>query len=385
MINTYHWSKEDEGIERLIIELIIQACSYRDLSKKDIVDSATHVDNRNRWYLDSLATYQALSYICEFFNIHDDDNINSLVATPNLSAIADLCAHAMNQDDAAITFYTSGSESKPKKITHTLSALIREAEDWMQTLPAFSHVLSTVPSKHIYGFIWTVVLPKIANITATEVQKMTVHSLDITHSTLMISVPAMVHLIDRLPDISKSNTHLVLSTAPLDFDILQHLHKNEYKSALQIYGATETGGIGLRTGDSFEYSLRQSLRRVNTRVFNEDHCLALQDNLVFSDDRRFKVEGRHDNKIQINGYNVCPDDIKYEVSLIPEVNDVAVRVVQSSINNEVKLYVALDNVAKKFNVMDSLTQKLGSLVSLHNVTFGQRVPRNEMGKLCDWD
>ncbi|NDW20580.1 AMP-binding protein [Alteromonas hispanica] len=385
MNNRYCWSREDEGIKRLIIELIIQACMYRDFSEKDIVDCATQVDNRNRWLLDSLATYQALSYICEFFNIHDEDKINSLLASPNISGLADLCAQAMNDDDAAITFYTSGSESKPKKVIHSLSSLIREAEDWICMLPDFSHILSTVPTKHIYGFIWTVILPKVANVSACTVQKTMIHSLEITDSTLMISVPAMTHLLDRLPDTSKSSTHLVLSTAPLDFDILQHLHNSEYKTALQIYGATETGGIGLRAGDSPEYSLRPTLCRVNNKVFNKDVCLAVQDNLSFSDNRHFRVDGRLDSKIQINGYNVCPNDIKYEVSLIPEVNDVAVRVIQSNINNEVKLFVALDNTANSSNVMDSLIRKLGALVSVHNVTFGRQIPKNEMGKLCDWD
>lgn len=385
MNNRYCWNKEDEGIKRLIIELIIQACTYRDLSEKDIVDCATQVDSRNRWLLDSLATYQALSYICEFFNIHDEDKINSFLASPNISALAELCAQTMNDDHAAITFYTSGSESKPKKVTHSLSALIHEAEDWIRMLPDFSHIISTVPTKHIYGFIWTVILPKVARVSADTVQKTMIHNLEITNSTLMISVPAMIHLINRLPDTSKSNTHLVLSTAPLDFDILHHLHDIEYKTALQIYGATETGGIGLRTGDSPDYLLRHSLRRANNKVFNEDVCLAVQDNLYFTDDCHFRVEGRLDSKIQINGYNVCPNDIKYEVSLIPEVNDVAVRVIQSNINNEVKLYVALDNAAKRSNVMDCLVRKLGAIVSVHNVTFGQQIPKNDMGKLCDWD
>jgi len=383
--NKYLWNKEDEGIKRLIIELIIQACAYRDFSEQNIIDYATQVDNRNRWLLDSLATYQALSYICEFFNILDEDKLNSLLASPNIDAIADLCANAMNEDGAIITFYTSGSVSKPKKVTHALSALIREAKDWMHVLPSFYHIVSTVPSKHIYGFIWTVVLPKIACVSAATVHKMMVHNLDISRSTLMISVPAMVDLINRLPETSKSNTHLVLSTAPLNFDILQHLHNNEYKSALQIYGSTETGGIGSRTGDSLEYSLRRSLNTVDGKVFSEDGCLEVQDKLVFNSDCSFKLEGRLDSKIQINGYNVCPDDIKYQVSQIPEVNDVSVRIIQSNINKEVKLYIALDNVGKRSKVMDSLAQKLGSIVSLHNVKFGHQVPRNEMGKLCDWD
>ena len=141
----------------------------------------------------------------------------------------------------------------------------------------------------------------------------------------------------------------------------------------------------MRAGDSPEYSLRPTLCRVNNKVFNEDVCLAVQDNLSFSDNRHFRVDGRLDSKIQINGYNVCPNDIKYEVSLIPEVNDVAVRVIQSNINNEVKLFVALDNTANSSNVMDSLIRKLGALVSVHNVTFGRQIPKNEMGKLCDWD
>ena len=381
----YVWEQNDKNIEALVLELIALSCAYRHMDEADVISFAKKMDDRQKWLLDSLATYQALSYICEFFNINDEAKINAVLSSPNLQAFINLCVDALNSPNAAITFSTSGSESKPKKITHSLKSLQQEVESWVQIIPLVTHIYCAVPFKHIYGFIWGVLLPKMLNVTSCRLENALVHKTKIENSSLVIGVPALLPLLERLPSESRRNTHLIVSTAPLDFITLSTLDGWHFRSAIQIYGSTETGGIGYRCGKREHYTLRSGLTSNCKSVFNNGKEIAPQDNLTFQSCEHFQVKGRKDSRIQVNGYNVCPNEITRELVQLAEVDEAVIRVIDEKSNKALKLFIVLTKSADKSRVLDFIDQRFNKIISRQYVTFGVNLPRNDIGKIVDWD
>ena len=381
----YVWGQNDKNIEALVLELIVISCEYRHMDKAEVISFAQKVDDRNKWLLDSLATYQALSYICEFFNINDETKINAVLSRPNLKACINLCIDALNCPDAAITFCTSGSESKPKKITHSLKSLQQEVESWVQIIPLVTHIYCTVPLKHIYGFIWGVLLPKMLNLPSCRLESALVHKTRIENASLVIGVPALLPLLERLPSESRKNSHLILSTAPLDFITLSTLDGWHFRSAIQIYGSTETGGIGYRCGKRKHYTLRNGLSSDDKSIFKGGEKVELQDKLTFQSNEHFQVVGRKDDKIQVNGYNVCPNEITRELGELSDVEEAVIRVVDEKNNKALKLFIVLSSSANKARVLEFINQRFNRIISRQYVTFGAGLPLNEMGKISDWE
>ena len=63
-------------------------------------------------------------------------------------------------DDAVLTFRTSGSSGAPKRCSHRLAGLWREVDELAQLMPGRRRILAAVPAHHIYGFLFTVLLPQ---------------------------------------------------------------------------------------------------------------------------------------------------------------------------------------------------------------------------------
>ena len=60
----------------------------------------------------------------------------------------------------ALTFRTSGSAGTPRRCTHALATLWQETQVLAGLVPGRRRILSAVPSHHIYGFLFTALLPR---------------------------------------------------------------------------------------------------------------------------------------------------------------------------------------------------------------------------------
>ena len=59
-----------------------------------------------------------------------------------------------------ICFRTSGSSGAPKTCRHSLAGLWQEAAELAALFPGTRRIVGLVPSHHIYGFLFTVLLPR---------------------------------------------------------------------------------------------------------------------------------------------------------------------------------------------------------------------------------
>jgi 4-coumarate--CoA ligase (photoactive yellow protein activation family) len=256
-------------------------------------------------------------------------------------------------------------------------------------LAAEARVLSTVPPRHIYGFLWSVMLPERAGCAAIELHRSVGESLfrECRPGDLVIGTPftwerATAHG-GRLPE----GVTGVTSAGPSTEATWAGARQLGVGRLVEIYGSTETGGVGWREGWDAPFKLSARFARSTdglvTRATGED--VALQDRLLWQGDGSFTVAGRRDSVVQVAGTNVSIDDVARVLRSVDGVAEAAVRLDGSRI-------LALIVPAPGIQSLDALEDALRSRVARDlaaparpdRFSFAEAIPRTEIGKVAAW-
>ena len=378
-----HWSGED--IQGLLNDLIVQACSQQFENKSDILATANSEDGLGHWGLDSLSTWQVVSHVADFFQVQEGACTDAFLKLPNRRTLTDIALQGLNQNSAKLRFFTSGSQSKPKAVMHSLDSLLAEAAVWQKHLSIPDTVLVAIPQHHIYGFIWSVLMPKLWGATVIDIRSRLLNQLPDIGTALLVAVPAQVPVFNTVEMTQRDKMSIVLSAAPYEFEGLKHLKNMGFDQVWHIYGSTETGGMGFRNQQTPLYQLRDDLVYRSQQLWAGETQLPLQDKLVFNDDRQFSVGGRLDGQIQINGYNVDTQCLLDGLKKMELVVDAAVRVTTDETTHQKRIKAFIVAKLKDHErVIGAILRQYGQYLFAQNVTVGNALPRNGMGKLADW-
>jgi len=161
-----------------------------------------------------------------------------------------------------------------------------------------------------------------------------------------------------------------------------------------VYGSTETGGIGFRTNPQNHYALlpyfmpgeSQNNQLWRQNLDGRQSLITAPDYLLWQDERLFSIEGRIDSALQVGGVNVNPKQIADAIAQIPNVNTVVVRSFTQAQVIRLKAFVVLDKDTPKArqSLLRLLEERFVGAERLVQVNFGAAIPTNEMGKPCDW-
>lgn len=300
----------------------------------------------------------------------------------------------MMGDAQVFTFLTSGSAGPAKSIAHHCENLAQEVAALNETvfavLPQNRRFLTLVPPHHIYGFIFSCLIPHAGRHDVIEVgPALTSVTRQAARGDIIIGTPWNWKQIARARIALPADVHGIVSGGPIDTEVWQVSEICGLASMTEIYGATETGGIGWRTHRSSGFNLLPHLERRGKDLFraaDQNTKLSLQDHLTWDGPTTFRVDGRIDDVVQVAGMNVSPQKVRHHIISIPEVHDCAVR-----LNGErLKAYVVPQNGtepesdALECAIIETLRTVLPPVAIPQSIRFGPTLPRNSMGKLCDW-
>jgi 4-coumarate--CoA ligase (photoactive yellow protein activation family) len=349
--------------------------------------------------LDSLERLAVASALNEALHLHESGVEDLLLARRRFGEWIALAADGLAQFDALLTFSTSGSGGSSKPCTHSLAMLQQEVE-YLSTLTAGARrVLAAVPAHHIYGFLFTVLLPaRLGCDTVLDVRQQTPQALArlLRPGDLLISHPAHWALVARHAGRLPAGVHGVTSTAPCSDELARGLEEIGLASLTQVYGSSETAGIGIRRAAATPYQLMPFWSRDagdGTRMLRKtpDGTVSphtIQDQLEWPAAREFKVCGRLDEAVQVGGINVFPSQVRQVLLGHPRVADAVVRLMTPEEGSRLKAFI----VAVPGADLDELHAELWSWTSARlgapsrpkAYTLGEHLPRNAMGKLADW-
>ncbi len=342
---------------------------------------------------DSLAMLELIMTMNRFFGLHRTGIEDYLMVERRLGDwVALLTEHfARAPSDLCLTFLTSGSSGTPREIAHRFDRLSTEVTALQQgpltMLRPEARILALVPPQHIYGFLFTALLPTLGGHDVIDLYRAGPGAaLRLARKgDLIVGTPLNWRHLNQLDTRFASGVHGVVSTGPTDLGTWQVLRKNGLESLTEIYGSTETAGIATRTAYDAPFTLMPHLRRQGEGVAGSAGPLAMQDRLIWMDQQSFLLDGRLDDVVQVGGVNVSLTLLREHILAIDGVEDATIRLGGLRLKAFVQTCVTEDGHPDlDSRIRSALASRLPSVAVPQSIRFGPTLLRNAMGKLCDW-
>ena len=351
--------------------------------------------------LDSAELIAAATTLTESIHLHETGIEDRLLLGPTVGEWIATARVGLANFSSSMTFRTSGSQGDPKRCTHELSTLWQEVEALAPLFAGRRRVLFAVRAHHIYGFIFTVLLPRALGLeTASLVDLRNVSPIslreELRDGDLVIGHPDFWRSVAKVGAIPAGVVG-VTSTAHCPGEVARQLSRAGLDSLVQIYGSTETAAVGIRADPEDPYALLPFWERTEDdaeilvrRAPNGTMVpYPLQDTFEWSGERHFQPAGRIERAIQVAGAEVFPDRVRRTLMEHPAVLDAAVRRMRPDDASRLKTFVVLrgsfdGDAAMRAELEAWAAKHLSQPERPHAYSFGATLPRDAAGKLTDW-
>ncbi|MFW5728252.1 MAG: AMP-binding protein [Spirochaetota bacterium] len=370
--------------------------------------------------LDSVGVLSAAGRINSFFHLYETGTEDNLLRARRVGDWVDQVSAAFQKGVQSLCFRTSGSTGEPKEVHHKLSHLRQEAEWLASYFSSRRRVIATVSARHIYGFLLTGLVPDILNVPVVDGRTFNARTWlkDLRSEDLIASYPDYWRFLDHSVPGLVDGVWGVSSTAPTPRDLVRALEAKGVGRFVEIYGATETAGVGIRSDPDVPFELFPFWRRNEPRdgsdrlrrigpggdtgapVEAERHDAAgghaqvagesvqVMDELEWVGPRTFRPLRRRDNAVQVGGTNVFPALIESRLMRLPEVQEAHVRLMRPSEGDRLKAVIVPNRAQPIPEVRQRVHRWIQENLSPPErptaLTLVKEIPRDVMGKRLDW-
>ncbi|MCG9876112.1 MAG: acyl--CoA ligase [Leptospiraceae bacterium] len=275
-------------------------------------------------------------------------------------------------------FATSGSTGEAKIFIKSEKEILTELNVLMSFVKKFTihSVLSSIPLCHIYGFLWSYALPLELEVSVIDTSSLSQLRKELLNSSanLLISVPSILQsLYSASSEIKPKNMQVIVTSGSrIQTELAISLEQDWHTRLIEIYGSTETGGMGFRTpslqdGIQFFPSVETKLvdQELHTRspfiakeLLSEDGFFATKDTGEMKDGF-FYYQGRKDRIIKVNGKRVHLDSLEQEISSLLQEGEILISDFKSK-QGEFRIGLLISDPTKT-KELKSIQAKLSSL------------------------
>jgi 4-coumarate--CoA ligase (photoactive yellow protein activation family) len=356
-----------ESIKRLLIDLSLRA-SDEPFMGVAVNYSAKYLTWKDDIGLDSIQMLHLSTLTNTFFNLFELEQPPYLLQFPKVDDWVELIFEAHKNTIKSLNFFTSGTTGQVKTINHPKSFLAREIDFLATLFSDAKQIIPYVPSCNIYGFLLTVGLPHKLNIPVVYPSEINIAKLA-THSLIVATPFHWQFLLQNMP--SQSVSTLAVSSSSKLFDGLYQQVENKGIKLTELYGSTETTGVGYRKSseDSFTLFPYWDFHQENNSLIlkdKEDEALMpLMDNLVQLTANSFNLLARKDKKINIAGNLTDLDYIAKVIKNIPNVKDCALSA--KAVNNELMIQAYITLIIKDASSETEIKKQIKSALKPHEM------------------
>jgi len=314
-------------------------------------------------------------------------------------------AAGLEEGGGSVTFRTSGSSGTPKAIRHEMPLLWQEAVYLASLFPGRRRIVSLVPSHHIYGFLFAVLLPYALGLDPRAVTDLRGHApaamdRQLRSGDLVLGFPDFWRAFAGAGESGRSlpaDVTGVTSTAPIAPEAAQAVLAAGVGRLVQVYGSSETAGVGWRDDPLAPYTVFPYWSRVDDPAVLERRtpdgrrlACPLQDRLDWTADGRFRPAGRIDHAVQVGGVNVFPAYVTDVLRLHPLVEDASVRLMRPDEGHRLKAFIVPrggmppDAGPLRADLHAWMAARLTAAECPAAYSFGPALPRQASGKPTDW-
>lgn len=280
--------------------------------------------------LDSLELVAASDVVSRFFRLHETGDEDRLRGETTLGGWTRIVSDALAAKMEGFTFATSGTTGLPKLCRQPVGALWDEAVFWSGQLAGGRRVVQTVASHHIYGFLFTVLLPEITGWLVLDARMLSAGALRgaLRPDDVLVGFPTgLAGLVRGVGDVP-AGLRVVSATSLLAAQTHRALRAYGAAEVVDIYGSSETAGIALRREPDVAFELLPRWRRGEAAdsvvEVGTGAVFALPDRVRWDGERRLRPAERADGAVQVAGVNVFPDQVAERLRRHPMVADCAV-------------------------------------------------------------
>ena len=310
---------------------------------------------------------------------------------------------AIQPDAVWVYLFTGGSTGTPRIWTKSPRNLLMESANLAKTfgIQPEDAILATVPPYHIYGLLYSVLLPLVSGAcvsarTPVYPNEIIQATLD-TEATVLISIPAHYRAMQAAL-LAKGRIHTAFSSAGAlaTQDDLEFFRCTGV-AVTEIYGSTETGGIayrrrgaGIANLQPFAYvDVKIDGERLRVRSDFLSAELQLDDEGYFSTADRvapaqpcgFELLGRTDGIIKVGGKRVDIAEVQQAIHSISGVQDVYVFSVPVTSSRENEIIAVIVGRIPVNQVMRELKSVIPPYALPRKVKVVGQIPYSAAGKI----
>jgi len=343
--------------------------------------------------VDSLDRLSLVARVNEFFHLHEVGSEDYLVIRRSLGEWVGVVCETLGLRHERLSFRTSGSTGAPKLLSHSLGDLREEVRALDGFAPRGGRILSFLPPHHIYGWLVTVGLAAHRNAAVLDLRASSPSRLRSVArpGDLVAATPFHWELLLRMGGVPQTEVVGFTAAAPMPSETWRALEAAGLRRLIEIYGSSETAGVGWRDAPEQPFQLFPYWRwdEAAGRLRRDGREIEPPDDLAFRDGGFFPC-GRRDGAVQVGGVNVFPERVRATLLQHPWVRDCAVRLDGEAPESRrrLKAFVLLGSEAAEAEAESALQawcrEKLSAPERPGHFRFGHELPKSELGKAADW-
>ena len=273
-------------------------------------------------------------------------------------------------NETSIIMYTSGSTGKPKEVKQRLTEfendnrfiLSKWGEEFLKR-----KLCSTVNQHHIYGLLYSVLLPFTAAVPfrrnriefPEEIEKLT------CASYMIITVPAFLKRaaeIEKQENLDLKSPWIFSSGGVLDFKTAEKTKEVFGFWPVEVYGSTETSGIAWRQSvNGFEWTAfdnallsknNEGCLVIKSPYIKDENGFETADMAEILQDGRFLLKGRLDSVVKIEEKRVSLTEMESRIKQSGLADDVCVIAMEDRRQYLAAAVVFNEKGKEKFNSME---------------------------------
>ncbi len=301
-----------------------------------------------------------------------------------------------------LELFTGGSTDKPKVWSKTPINMFNESYFLNEKYRITSSELfeSTVPPYHIYGLLYSVLMPFLASSTVLgkiyAFPQEILGALEDLPVSILISVPVHYRTLNGSRIGSPSLTRAFSSAGPLDRNDGVYFYRKTGVGVEEIYGSTETGGVACRCSavgrellEPFEWveckikhdrlCVKSTLISPDLPVDNEGFFLT-GDRVEFQDGKSFKLLGRADGVVKVGGKRVDLTAIQDTLKQIPAIRDALVVSLDGKKGRGAEIAALVESDLSEDELKSIMLERFEPLAVPRRVRVVDKIPAASTGK-----
>jgi len=260
-----------------------------------------------------------------------------------------------------------------------------------------SGLIATVPSWHMYGLEWAMLLPTIAPLTLHSGADFfpgdvvaALNSFPHQADTILVSTPTHLRALAKAPPPDRDVKRTVCATAPLDSQLITATEQHLRTTMFEIYGCSEIGSLASRapasdTGwvffDNLDVRLVEGKISVTTPLI--DTPVILADRFAALADNRYELRGRATDLIKVGGKRESLANLNSMLLALPGIDDGVIyqpSILGIGTSERLAAFVVGDNLNPQ-TIRNALAAQIDSVFVPRPVRVVDALPRDTTSKL----